>query len=195
MLKLVKATLYFGETVYSLTGGEAPALTKNGEARPADPDDLGDLAFLLRDADFEPDEPDGDRLILETDEGVKALADAPLLADAARFFEALWNDTREVYTLRLSSFDGGGPEYRAEMEPSGVVTWVWQKQYYDPDHDNLCGAGFDVIYSFRPLRPGKARAVITGRAFYGEEPPVVVDFTVDEALHLSHRETKSIPQP
>ena len=195
MLKIKKATLYCGGDVFTLTGGEAPCLTRGAKTKEIAPDDPGDLAFMVRDADFEEDEPAGDRLILATDAGVKILADTVLLADAARYLTALWNGTRELYVLRLESFDGGGPAYEAEMQPSGIVTWTRQKIYRDPNHEELCGAGFEVVYTFRPLRPGQAKALVTGRAFYGEEPPRIIDFTVDEELHLTHRDSSAIPQP
>ncbi|MBP5289411.1 MAG: hypothetical protein J6Z79_06045 [Clostridia bacterium] len=184
MIKFTKAVLIYRGETWEMTAGKKPVLQKGKEKKALTPDDPGDLAFLARDAAFDPSRA-GDRLTFVTEEGEQTITDPGLLADAARFFAALWNGTREMYELRLHSFDGGGPEYEAEMDPPGIVTWVWNKVYYDADHDKQCGSGFDVIYTFRPLRPGKTRATVTGQAFYGPEPTRLLDFTVDDDLRLT----------
>ena len=85
-----------------------------------------------------------------------------IFEDIARYFESVFSGTYKECSLALKSFDGGGPEYRAVSDGSGVFTWSAQKKYGKNRRKAVDGAGYDLDFTFWPLRPGEGCCVITG---------------------------------
>lgn len=56
--------------------------------------------------------------------------------------------------LSFDSFDGGGPEYTVTVGDPDVVSCSCEHKYAKADHEELDGAGYDVIYTFTGLKAG-----------------------------------------
>ena len=67
-------------------------------------------------------------------------------------------------TLSFHSFDGGGPSYDVELG-SDIVSYACKRKYARADHDRLCGAGYDVIYTFRGVRSGQTTMKVKWAGF------------------------------
>ena len=95
--------------------------------------------------------------------------------------------------LRLESFDGGGPEYRVKIADPAIVSCTSSVHYEKPDHDQMTGAGYTVIYEFRGLAPGSTSFVLSARSPIAENYDADYAVTVDadlnvELVKLSERE-------
>lgn len=109
-----------------------------------------------------------------------------LFADLKRYLAAYWEGTAQTGSVSVHSFDGGGPTWQLHMECKGVFTWFSRRHYYRADHEQLCGAGYDVTYELCPLRPGKGTALLTGDSPICPEPMRRICVEVDEQLKLSY---------
>lgn len=107
--------------------------------------------------------------------------------DIKKYLEMCFCNAVNPVELRFHSFDGGGPEYAFKTEVKGIFTWYCERVYYKPEHEQLCGAGFDVIYYLYPLRVGEASAVITAHSPICEEPPQRIFVKTDEKLNITYR--------
>ena len=66
--------------------------------------------------------------------------------------------------LRLSTFGGGGPEYRAVPADPEIVS---VEVGYDPgagSHGTEAGARYDVVFTLRGLRPGETELTVVGES-------------------------------
>ena len=89
---------------------------------------------------------------------------------------------------RYHSFDGGGMEYSLSVEPEGIVTWSSERDYSDPDHEELDGAGYDVVFRFAGVAQGSAHASVAGFSPIADEMEDDFWLTVDRDLNVSlHR--------
>lgn len=102
------------------------------------------------------------------------------------YLNAYFDGTAQPFTLSFHSFDGGGPEYSFENEKTGVFTWFSERVYNNPNHEQLCGSGFDVRYSIYPLRAGEATAVIKGSSPICREPDRRLFVSVGEDLSTEY---------
>ena len=87
--------------------------------------------------------------------------------------------------LSFESFDGGGPEYAAEVSDPTVVSFTRKTAYASPDHEEMDGAGYRVIFTFAGLRPGETQAEITAWSPITEGEIYVYALTVDEQLNVT----------
>ena len=71
-------------------------------------------------------------------------------------------EQKGVAVIRMDSFDGGGPEYEAKIEDESIVSVSVRREYRDPDHENLNGAGFDYVFTFTGIKEGETTVVISG---------------------------------
>ncbi len=62
-------------------------------------------------------------------------------------------------TLSFHSFDGGGPDYKIAVG-SDIVTYTREKHYAKRDHARLKGAGFNIVYDIRGLKPGETTLTV-----------------------------------
>ncbi|MBP5155782.1 MAG: hypothetical protein J6252_04290 [Clostridia bacterium] len=102
--------------------------------------------------------------------------------DVARYFESVFSGTYKECSLELRSFDGGGPEYRAVSDGSGVFTWSAQKEYGKNRRKVVDGAPYSMNFTFWPLRPGEGSCVITGTSPIVPATERKVIITVDGSL-------------
>ena len=86
----------------------------------------------------------------------------------------------EPATLEFDSFDGGGPEYNAEIEDDSIAEIGKEKKYDKPDHDEIDGAGYKVIYTITGKKPGKTRLTISCTMRGDKEDDMVYVVTVDK---------------
>ena len=84
----------------------------------------------------------------------------------------------EPATLEFDSFDGGGPEYSAEIEDGSIAEISREKKYDKPDHDELDGAGYKVIYTITGKKPGKTRLTVSCTMRGDKEGDRVYEVTV-----------------
>ena len=87
--------------------------------------------------------------------------------------------------LSFDSFDGGGPEYSVELSDPTVVSFTRKTAYDSPDHEEMDGAGYRVIFTFTGLRPGETQAEITSRSPITEGEIYVYALTVDGQLNVT----------
>ncbi|MBR1421944.1 MAG: hypothetical protein IJ571_00680 [Ruminococcus sp.] len=99
-------------------------------------------------------------------------------------FESVKNNENESTKLRYDSFDGGGPEYTAEIEDETIVTCSCVRHYAKQDHEKICGAGYDVVFTFKGLKEGKTTMKIS--SFSPIVPPAEEKYlvTVDGDLNV-----------
>ena len=86
--------------------------------------------------------------------------------------------------LEFHSFDGGGPEYTVEIADESVISCSYDKKYSKPDHDEMTGAGFDVIYTFKGLKPGKTEFTVSGESPIVPREDYVYEAEVTESLKI-----------
>ena len=86
----------------------------------------------------------------------------------------------EPATLEFDSFDGGGPEYNAEIEDDSIAEIGKEKKYDKPDHDEIDGAGYKVIYTITGKKPGKTRLTVSCTMRGDKEDDMVYVVTVDK---------------
>lgn len=133
-------------------------------------------------------------LTLEYDDGIYVLEDnavlpekeSSLVNDLVRFFNAYHTGSYKTASLFFHSFDGGGATYSLHGEKNGVYTWGTERRYNNPNHDQMCGSGYDLIFTFYPLREGTVNATIKASSPIYTEPDVVIEIKVDKYLNLSY---------
>ena len=104
--------------------------------------------------------------------------------DLKRYIESYYKESFKPIVLSFHSFDGGGPIYNLKMIKSDIFTWYSKRKYYNANHENLCGAGYDVIYTFFPLRKGKGSAKVTGDSPICKVAKSKITIDIDENLNM-----------
>lgn len=112
--------------------------------------------------------------------------DSEIIADTKRYFDAVFSGGIEPAVLTFSSFDGGGPEYSFKTETKGIFTWYCSVRYNKENHEELCGAGYDIFYELYPLRKGSATARITSSSPICPEESFRLYVDVDENLDIKY---------
>ena len=87
-------------------------------------------------------------------------------------------------TLTFDSFDGGGPEFNVVIADEEIVSYTGKAKYYDADHEEFCGAGYDEIITFTGLKPGETTAVIEERSPIADNLDHEYRITVDDELNV-----------
>lgn len=98
---------------------------------------------------------------------------------------------KQQQVLRYDSFDGGGPEYCVSIDDVSVVSCTQKREYYRDDHEELCGAGFDVVLTFTGLKEGKTSVTVIGSSPIVPTEAAVYLATVNEKLEISIEKQKS----
>ena len=98
----------------------------------------------------------------------------------------------QTAVLTFYSFDGGGPEYQIEIDDPEIVTWTSRREYDDPDHDNMTGAGYQVIFTFEGLKPGETALTVSARSPLMEGFDASFAVLVDDALNVTLSQTRAI---
>ena len=86
--------------------------------------------------------------------------------------------------LSFHSFDGGGPEYRIEVDP-GIVSHSCTRRYAKANHEELEGAGYDLICTFRGLKPGETAMTVRERSPIAGNADLTYAVKVDEKLNVT----------
>ena len=89
--------------------------------------------------------------------------------------------------LSFHSYDGGGPEYTVEIADPAILSCAKEREYSKPDHAELDGAGYDVIFTFTGLKPGTTTVTVI-MDFNGPGIDSVYEATVNEELYVSLEE-------
>ncbi len=87
--------------------------------------------------------------------------------------------------LQFDSFDGGGPEYKIKVKDKSIVKYTCEKQYEKDDHEELDGAGFDIVYTFKGKKPGKTDIVVTGASPDNKNYRAAYTAKVDKKLNIT----------
>ena len=87
-------------------------------------------------------------------------------------------------TLTLSSFDGGGPEYSIKIDDPTIVTYSSSRHYNKPNHEELDGAGYDIIYTFTGLKAGETNMTVSEESPIMDNYDAVYKITVDDKLNV-----------
>ena len=100
----------------------------------------------------------------------------------------------EPAILTFHSFDGGGPEFIISTADHELFTFETKREYESPDHDKLCGAGYNVVISFRGLKAGETSMTIEERSPCAGNYDHHYKVRVDDGLAV-HLEKQGDPQP
>ena len=101
--------------------------------------------------------------------------------------------SKEV-TLRFDSFDGGGPEYNVIIKDESIVSYTAVREYAKADHDMMTGAGYDMVYTFTGLKPGKTDMLIEARSPIADNYDINYRITVNEDLSVKIEEVSAIKE-
>ncbi len=82
----------------------------------------------------------------------------------ACIFSGCSKNAEKTAELSFHSFDGGGPEYKVEIADPGVLTYTSETRYNKPDHAQMTGAGYDVIFTFKGVKQGETGVTITSQS-------------------------------
>ena len=93
-------------------------------------------------------------------------------------------------TLSFHSFDGGGPQYSAEIEDPNIVSYSSERVYANKNHEKMCGSGYSVIFTFTGLKPGTTTMIIKGSSPIVPEEEYTYEIIVDEDLRIALSETE-----
>ena len=86
--------------------------------------------------------------------------------------------------LRLSSFDGGGPEYSVEIADPALLSCTMERDYGTRRDEPEDGSPYDVILTFTGLKPGTTAVCVHSRSPIMEEEDLYYTAVVDEALNV-----------
>ncbi len=110
-----------------------------------------------------------------------------LMSDIRKYLRVCFDCPPSPKTISCHSFEGGGPEYQFQTVVKGIFTWYSQRQYAKADHERLCGAGYDAIFSLYPLRTGTGTAILTGSSPICPTETLKITVDVDDQLNLQYK--------
>ena len=116
---------------------------------------------------------------------VIAVAAALCAAAVAGCVATKQSDSKRTAELSFHSFDGGGPEYTFKIDDPTVVSYTSERRYSKANHDELDGAGYDVVVTLTGLRHGKATLTVTARSQIADHFEKIYTVTVDEDLSVT----------
>ncbi|MBQ9552470.1 MAG: hypothetical protein IJU96_06860 [Clostridia bacterium] len=91
----------------------------------------------------------------------------------------------ESFTLSFHSFDGGGPSYTVKIGDTSLLSCASERRYNKKNHEEIDGAAFDVIFTFKGLKSGSTTVTVTGESPIMETEITVYTAVVDEALNVT----------
>lgn len=90
----------------------------------------------------------------------------------------------EKAVLSFDSFDGGGPEYRILLDED-IVSYECRREYSSPDHEDLDGAAYNIIFSFTGLKPGETTMTVQWRSPIAGNKDLIYEVKVDPDLNVT----------
>lgn len=88
-------------------------------------------------------------------------------------------------TLTFDSFDGGGPEYTVSIDAPQLLSYTEIHRYLSEDHEELCGAGYQVIFTFTGLLPGITTMTISARSPVAENEDYQYSVTIGDNMDVT----------
>lgn len=92
---------------------------------------------------------------------------------------------QEGTTLTFDSFDGGGPSYSVTLDDPTLATVTSRIDYRDPDHDEIDGAAYFVIFTFTGTRAGETGMTVSVTSPLEPDYEIRYAVTVDAALNVT----------
>ncbi len=106
--------------------------------------------------------------------------------------QAAGDEAAGTAELRFSSFDGGGHEYKVEIEDPSILTYSAERDY-GKNHDELeTGSPFHMIFTFTGLKPGTTTVTVYGRSPIMENEDSVYTAVVDDSLDVTLQSVRQI---
>ena len=102
-------------------------------------------------------------------------------------------DAQKTAELSFHSFDGGGPEYTFKVDDPTVVSCTSERRYNKKNHEELDGAGYDVVVTLTALREGKTTLTVSARSPIADNYDSIYTVTVDGDLSVSVEKTSETP--
>ena len=87
--------------------------------------------------------------------------------------------------LRFHSFDGGGPEYDFSIENPEIADFSTQREYSKPNHEELDGAGYDVVVTLTGKKAGETVLTATYDSPIGDSGAKKYRVTVADDLSVT----------
>ncbi|MBR3076677.1 MAG: hypothetical protein IKO68_05170 [Oscillospiraceae bacterium] len=94
--------------------------------------------------------------------------------------------------LRFSSFDGGGPQFRAYLDDPTLAAVEGKREYKSRNHDKESGSPYDMVFRFRALKPGTTRLLVLGESPIIKPQAHLYQLTVHENLKMTFRAIRTI---
>lgn len=88
-------------------------------------------------------------------------------------------------SVSYESFDGGGPEFSVKIDDPEIASWESQRHYWKDDHDQMTGAGYEVIITFTALKAGETTVTISARSPIADNFDAVYSIKVDDAGNIA----------
>ena len=88
-------------------------------------------------------------------------------------------------TLSYDSFDGGGPEFSVTVDDPQIVACSSERKYHKANHEELTGAGYTELLTFKGLRPGTTTVTVSARSPIADNFDETYRAVVDSALKIS----------
>ncbi len=92
--------------------------------------------------------------------------------------------TGKTASLSFESFDGGGPEFNVVIADESIVSYESRTKYYNDDHEQMNGSGYDVIITFTGIKPGETTVLIEERSPIADNLDHKYKATVDDELNV-----------
>jgi len=91
----------------------------------------------------------------------------------------------ETAVLRFRSFDGGGPSFTVKIEDPAIAAYTADRFYFDRNHNELDGAAFEEVFTFRGLEPGRTVVVVSARSPIADNYDATYLCAVNDSLEIS----------
>ena len=88
-------------------------------------------------------------------------------------------------TLSFDSFDGGGPDFNVVIADESIASCESRSKYNKADHERMNGAGYQVIITFKGIKPGETTALIEERSPIADNLDHRYRLVVDDELNMT----------
>lgn len=88
-------------------------------------------------------------------------------------------------TLTFSSFDGGGPDFSLDIADPEIADYSRKRVYDNPNHEELDGAGYKMIFTFTGKKEGETTAKVTAFSPIADNFEMTYKVAVDSDLKVT----------